>query len=150
MVQTQARGLFQMANDLATATPGFFETKGPGIGNKATNAYILELGRRASSAFGKDYSEKKICGENSLAVDFYFPAEKTIVEIALGLKKPKTEFEKDILKAVMAQDRGHGVEKLIFISKPGGAKKCNQPGRSAVIEWLAETHGIAVDVLDLG
>jgi len=85
-----------------------------------------------------------------LAVDFYFPDEATIVEVALGIKNPNTEYEKDILKAVMAKSLGTRVNKLLFIAKPGGVKKCNQPGRIAVKEWLRRTHSIEVDVLDLG
>ena len=84
-----------------------------------------------------------------MAVDFYFPSEGTIVEIALGLRNPNTEFEKDILKAVIAKSLGHRVEKLLFISKPGGSRKCRQPGRRRVREWLDEEHAISTEVLDL-
>ena len=71
------------------------------------------------------------------------------MEVALGLGNPNTEYEKDILKALMARDRGNKVEQLIFISKPGGVKKCNQPGRSAVKEWLKDKNGIRIMVMDL-
>ena len=91
-----------------------------------------------------------ICGDNSLAVDFYFPDDGIIVEIALGLKNPNTEYEKDILKAVMAKSLGYKVNKLIFFTKSGGRKKCEQPGRQAVKEWLKETHQIEVEVIDFG
>ena len=142
--------LYELANELALSTDGFFETKGPGKGNHSTNDYIKKLGERATSRFGADYSEKNICGDNSLAVDFYFPDEATIVEIALGLKNPNSEYEKDILKAVMAKSLGNNVKKLLFIAKPGGHKKCNQPGRQAVSLWLRDTHSIITEVLDLG
>ncbi len=142
--------LFNIANKLALSTPSFFETKGPGKGNHSTNDFIKELGNRAITEFGEDFSEKKICGDNSLAVDFYFPDEGAIVESALGLKKQNTEYEKDILKAVMAKNCGNKVSSLIFVSKPGGTKKCNQPGRQAVREWLECFQGIKIKVVDLG
>ena len=142
--------LYKIANDLAVNTDGFFEPKGPGIGNLSTNDYIKSLGMLANSEFGEDFSEKNICGENSLAVDFYFPDEATIVEVALSIKNPNTEYEKDILKAVMAKSLKNKVKKLVFISKPGGVKKCNQPGRIAVKKWLLSTHSIDIEVLDLG
>lgn len=82
----KAKRLYEIANDIALSTPGFFEIKGPGEGNHSTNKFIAELGDRAIAEFGEDFSEKNICGDNSLAVDFYFPEDGTIVEIALGLR----------------------------------------------------------------
>jgi hypothetical protein len=110
---------------------------------------MRDLRARARRAFGADYAEKRICGDNAFTVDYYFPSEATIVEVALGLPKPTTEFERDILKAVMAKDTGHAVRWLFFISKPGGQKKCAQPGRTAIIDWARKSHGIDVVVRDL-
>ena len=142
--------LIELANKLALNTPGFFEPKGPGKGNRSTNTFIKELGKQALEEFGNDFSEQKISGNNSLAVDFYFPDEGIIVEIALSLKHPATEYEKDILKAVMAKNLGNNVNKLLFISKPGGYKKCKQPGRVAVKEWVEQYQDIQLEVIDLG
>lgn len=141
--------LFDIANEVAAEIHGFFLINGPGKGNKLTNSYIHEVGRRARELFGEDFSEKKLCGENSLKVDFYFPDEATIVEIALGLSKPNTEYEKDILKAIMAKNLGNKVNRLLFFCKPGGEKKCRQPGRSAVKHWLNNNVGIELEVRDL-
>ena len=44
-------------------------------------------------------SERRLCGDTSFAADFFFQDDATIVEIALGLINPASEFEKDILKA---------------------------------------------------
>ena len=74
----QAALLYDLANELAGQTPGFFATKGPGAGNHATNAFIRELRERASREFGRDHSEQAVCGDNSLAVDFYFPTEGAV------------------------------------------------------------------------
>ena len=147
---THAQRLYQLANELALRTPRFIEKKGAGLGNRATNDFIAELRSRAIDEFGSDHSEKNICGMNSLAVDYYFPFEETIVEIALGLRNPNTEFEKDILKAVMARSMGNAVSRLVFLSKPGAIAKCNQPGRLAVKEWVQFTHGISLEVHELG
>lgn len=141
--------LYEIAKDLAEKTYGFLDTKGPGIGNHATNQFISALGAKATKEFGQDYSEKNICGPNSLSVDFYFPDEGVIVEVALGLKNSNTEYEKDILKAIMAKSLGNKVEKLVFITKLGGAKKCNQPGRVAVKEWLLSANKIEMEIMDL-
>ena len=141
--------LYGLANQLAAETPGFFKTKGQGMGNVATNEFLRGLQALAADEFGADVSEQRICGDNSLAVDFYFRDEATIVEIALGLRNPNTEYEKDILKAVMAKALGSPVTDLLFISKPGGERKCRQPGRLAVREWLRRAHGVTITVRDL-
>jgi len=101
------------------------------------------------AAFGEDFSEKKVCGKSSLAVDFYFPEEATIVEVALGLPNPASEFEKDVLKAIMGQECGYAIKRLYFISRPGALKKCNQPGRTAVRKWAESKHGLSIEVHDL-
>ena len=141
--------LYNLAKNLAGKTYGFLDTKGPGIGNHATNQFVASLNSLAIKEFGEDYSERNICGENALAVDYYFPDEEVIVEVALGLKNPNSEYEKDILKTIIAKQLGSRVKKLIFITKPGGAKKCNQPGRVAVKKWLSESNGIEIVVWDL-
>lgn len=145
----RAAALLATARELASANPDFQAVLGPGIGNRATNAFLRQLQERARATFGADYSERKICGKTSLAVDFFFPEEATIVEVALGLPNPGTEFEKDILKAIVAQDHGHHVRGLLFISRPGVARKCSQPGIAAVRQWVQEKHGLTVEVHEL-
>lgn len=141
--------LLRLAREIAGAQPDFHAVRGPGEGDRATNDFMKRLRASALSAYGIDLSEFRACGDTSLAVDFYFPEEGVIVEIALGLPNPGSEFEKDILKALMAKEIGHKVEKLIFISRPGAIKKCSQPGRKAVIQWAETKHLIAVEVQEL-
>jgi len=142
--------LLSLAREIARASPDFQAVRGPGAGDHATHTFMRQLRNRARDAFGTDYSEKKLCGETSLAVDFYFPEEATIVEVALGLPNPASEFEKDILKAMMAQDFGHQVRRLFFISRAGAAKKCSQPGRTGVKQWANSKHQLVIEVHELG
>lgn len=142
--------LLALAREIAAANAEFQQVKGPGDGDHATGAFMRELRDRAERAFGADYGERKLCGGTSFAVDFFFPEEETIVEVALGLPNPGSEFEKDILKAVMAQDSGFHVHKLFFISRAGAAKKCSQPGRTLVKEWALAKHQLMVEVHELG
>ena len=145
----QAEELLEIAQGLADQRPDFFEVKGPGAGNKATNAFMRDLRETALAKIGADYAEKEVCGVNGFRVDYYFPMEATIVEVAFGLPKPKTEFERDNLKAVMAKEFGHEVRRLFFISKPGAVKKCSQPGRAGISAWLLRNHDIATEVHEL-
>lgn len=144
-----ARKLLRIAQRTVADHADFFSIKGPGIGDRATISFMKDLRARATKAFGGDYSEKKISGPNNLSVDFYFPKEGTIVEVALGLRNPRTEFESDVLKAIMAKETGNRVKRLVFISKLGAEKKCRQPGRMAVRDWARRRHGIVITVHDL-
>lgn len=141
--------LLALAQNIASASPAFHEVRGPGPGDHATRAFMAELRERARRAFGEDFSERKLCGGTSFAADFYFPEERTVVEVALGLPNSATEFEKDVLKAIMAQDYGNDVRRLFFISRPGAVKKCSQPGRTAVREWALAKHQLVIEVHDL-
>lgn len=141
--------LFGLASAIATVNPRFQDALGPGTGNRATNVFLRELQHRARAAFGGDYCERKLCGDTSFAVDFYFPEEATIVEVAFGLPNPASEFEKDILKAIMAKEAGHSVRRLFFISRAGARKKCAQPGRSAIQNWALAAHQIAIEIHEL-
>jgi len=111
---------------------------------------MRDLRARALKRFGADHAEQKICGPNGFCVDYYFRKEGTIGEGALGLPKKTTEFERDVLKAVMAKEQGSPVRRLVFISKPGAIKKCAQPGRTAIINWLSQNHRISVEIHELG
>lgn len=141
--------LLALARAIATASPDFQAVLGPGDGDRATHAFMRQLRERAAEAFGADYSERRVCGETSLAVDFYFPDEGAIVEVALGLPNPASEFEKDVLKAIVPQELGYNVDRLFFISRPGAAKKCEQPGRTAVKEWARTKHPLLIEVHEL-
>ena len=53
------------------------------------------------------------------------------------LKNPSFEFERDVLKAIMAQEAGCTVNKLVFVSKPVASKR-HQQARSGANACLAE------------
>jgi hypothetical protein len=150
VTQDRPEQLLELARSIAAATPDFQAVRGPGDGDLATHAFMRELRERAAAAFGLDCAEQKICGSTSFAADFYFPEVATVVEVALGLPNPGSEFEKDILKAIMAQDHGYAVRRLVFISRAGAAKKCAQPGRAAFIVWARAKHGLDIEVHELG
>ena len=141
--------LLELARDIAARNPNFQAVQGPGQGDRTTATFMADLRKQACQLFGSDFSEKKICGENVFAADFYFPEEKTIVEVALGLPNPNCESEKDILKAIMANELGNAVTCLYFISRPGASKKCSQPGRSAIKTWALVRHGLVIEVHEL-
>jgi hypothetical protein len=146
---TKAEHLYLIAQRIAEQTPGFFTPLGAGGGNLRSNTFMIALKNLAAEIFEKDYSEAKLCGENKLAIDFYFPEEETAVEIAGMLGAPNSEYEKDIFKCLIAQSRGCKVTKLVFIGKPGAAKAHSYPGRGAIAQFVKEKFGIEISVEEL-
>lgn len=147
---SKAKQVLNLASNIASENKNFHTALGSGAGDRATLEFMRQLRRQATKTFRHDFSEQKICGKTAQAVDFYFPDEETIVEVALGLKYPNSEFEKDILKAIMAKGQKHRVRLLFFISRPGATKKCAQPGRKAFMEWVRSKHGIQVEIHEIG
>jgi hypothetical protein len=141
--------LIKLAEDLANERAGFFEIAGPGRGDNRTNEFMVELNARARRELGDDFGEKVISGATNLRVDFYIPDEETILEVALSLRNPSSEFERDLLKAILAKDSGKGVKKLILLCKPGGEARHAQRSSVAFMEWLRRTQQIEVSVRDL-
>jgi hypothetical protein len=106
-----ATTLVEIAREIAQNTPDSQVSKGAGDGDRATLAFMRLLRERATSEFGSDFSERKLCGDTGFAADFYFPDEYTVVEVALGLPNPASEFEKDILKVFMSREFGYEVRR---------------------------------------
>jgi hypothetical protein len=148
-MQHNAERLVEIAQAVTKERPDFFEIKGPSAGDHDTAAFMKELRSRVANELGTDYSERKICGENNLCVDFYFREEETIVEVALGLRNPTSEYERDVLKALMAKEMGYPVSRLLFVSKPGALKRLKQPGAAAIAAWALRLHGVRVETRGL-
>ena len=144
-----SENLIELAQNIANDSPGFFDIKGPGKGDKATHAFMKKLRNQAEQLFKEDYSEKEICGDNKFAFDFFFPEEATIVEIALTLRNSNSEFHKDILKAILSQKADNTIEKLIFISKPGANKRHEEPASQSIISLVEKEFGITVIIREL-
>lgn len=145
----KASRLILFAHRLAANTPGFFETKGPGEGDIATNEFMAKVCAHAKEMFGRDYSNARICGKTSFSIDFYFPDEQTAVELAFSLDKPRNEFELDIFKCLLAQDNGHPVRKLVLVCRPGGQARLSAPGPTAIKEWVSRAHNLEIDLWEL-
>lgn len=108
-----------------------------------------ELRHLARLQFGSDLSERRYISAAKMAFDFYFEAEDTAVEIALGLDKPNSEYERDIFKCLLAKDDGLTLRRLVFITKPGGIKKLSAPGARAIADYVLRKYGLDVVVWEL-
>lgn len=134
---------------LAEQQRAFIKPLGPGAGNARTNAFTAQVVEQAKRLFDHDFSEFRYCEDHSARYDFYFPDESTVIEIAWGLPNPNTEFEKDVLKALVGREYGHSVDHLVLVSRPGAIKKCRQPGRKAVVDWAKKHHALDVKIVEV-
>lgn len=145
----KAERLYLLAQGIAVGTPHFFDVKGAGDGDRATNLFMSHLRKLAKKTFGKDYSEKQVCQGTKLAFDFYFPDEECVVEVAFGLRNPNSEFERDIFKCLLAIDVGLRIKRLLFISKPGALPRQNSPASKAIMDYVRHRHGLQIETLEL-
>jgi hypothetical protein len=141
--------LFLLAQAIASGTPAFFEIKGPGIGDNASNVFMNQLRTAARRLFRQDYSERRVCGYAKFAFDFYFPDEATAVEVALSLRNPSSEYERDIFKCLLAIDTGCEIRQLVFITKPGGHYRQQVAGASAIAGYVERKFGINIEIREL-
>ena len=142
--------LFMAAQRIAEQTPDFFKVKGPGVGDHASLVFMVALRKISRDMFGaKCLSEHRVCKGAAFAVDFYFPDEAIVVEVALSLDKPISEYERDIFKCLLARDKGCAVRRLLFIAKPGGYRKNNAPGPQAIARFVREKFELEIEILEL-
>jgi hypothetical protein len=141
--------LFIAAQRIADQTPDFFKVKGPGAGDHASLIFMAALRKISQDILGaKCICEHRVCTGAAFAVDFYFPDEATVVEVALSLDKPISEYERDIFKCLLAKERGCAVRKLLFITKPGGYRK-NAPGPQAIARFVREKFELEIEILEM-
>jgi hypothetical protein len=143
--------LVDIARDVAARTPAFMEIKGAGKGDQATAAFMHQLRARVAAELPEVKIEQPICGENNLAVDFFLPDQATVVEVALSLRNPLSEFETDIIKVLMAKEvLDVRINRLVFISKPGALKRHNQPGSKDIVNWAKRFHDLTIETYEIG
>lgn len=137
----------EIARTLVNDWPRFSPMLEPNAASRGIAAFKAELRSRAFADFCVDYAEKAICTDG-LTVDYYIGS--TVVEIALNLRDPNSEFERGILKCIMAMGNLHAITRLLFLAKPGARARCNTPTRRALAAWAEREQGLVVDVIEFG
>ena len=144
-----AMKLYLGALHLANSTPGFYDKKGAGPGDHATNNFMKALRKGAEGALGRDYSEKSVCKTTKHAFDFYIPEERTVIEVALSLRNSGSEFERDIFKCLIAREDGALIDFLFFISKPGAMARHEAAGSKRIMKLVKQQFGLEVIIFEL-
>lgn len=140
--------IIQLVQETATRLRAF-EPRGPGEGNRVTNAVMASINQLVTAQFGEGLVEPTLGNRVRQSVDFYVKDEATIIEVEFSLSNPYPCLEKDAFKALLAKDAGHPVKKLVLIGDPGCGNRLAAPAPQAVISWLTRHHELEVTVVEL-
>ena len=140
--------LLRISQTLVSDWPRFQPLLKEGAIGRGHTAFRRELRSRAFAGFCQDYAEKPICGKDGPTVDYYF--DGTVVEVALDVRNTNGQFERGILKAMMAQGEGHPVHRLVFLAKAGAKARSRSSFRGSLLAWAEREYGLEVEIRDLG
>jgi hypothetical protein len=147
-----ADDLLKVIHQAAADIPTFNDRLGPGVnaGNGANRNFLQTVNTAVTERWPDrvEIDRTAISGAK-LNFNFYIPSEKTAIEIALSIRNPVSEYEKDIFKGLMARDSGLPLERLILIGKSGSVKLRNSPGSKAIRDWAWKTHNLKVEVHEI-
>jgi hypothetical protein len=144
--------LLKVIHQSAAAIPTFNDRLGPGVnaGNGATRKFVKTVNHAVSERWPEQVEiDRTALSGAKLDFDFYIPSEKTAVEIALSIRNPVSEYEKDIFKGLLARESGLPLERLILIGKSGSVKTRNMPGSKAIRDWAWDKHKLKVEVHEI-
>lgn len=123
--------------------------RGPGVGDKHHNRVLKAMQSAVQEKFPEVAPEYQITVQADARCDLYDKVEGTAYEVAFGLHRPASEYEKDLFKAMLLADQdGAKITGLIFVTTKKGVAKCEQPFRSEarklVERWTDLSIGFAV------
>ena len=144
--------LLQVIHQTAAEIPTFDLRLGPGKdkGNGATKLFVKMVNEIAAQRWPDQVKQNfRAVPTTRMDFDLYVPSERTAIEIALSVRNPVSEYEKDILKALLAQAGGLALDRLILIGKKGSVEKRNEPAPLAIRNWAWEKHSLKVEVHEI-
>lgn len=145
---TKRQKVVAIAKKIAKTIPNFYKSVGPGKGNRRANLYMEKLREQVKRLRGIE-CEKHFDKEINSAFDFYIKDEKTVIEIALSLRNPLSEFHKDVFKVLLAKDNRMKINRLVFLSKDGALKRQKEPQYQAIRRWLKKYYTVEVKIEEL-
>ncbi len=143
--------LIRIADTIATEVPEFQTAKA--AGRQAVTKCFMKRLRKAvqSDPTLQCRSEEPVLRGSPpmarLCFDFYIPPEQTAVEFALGAGV--REFEKDLLKAILAKDDGKPIHRLVLAVRRGKMPKMTVAARRAMVAYVGKRLGLQVHFREL-
>lgn len=139
--------LLQLAAGWAAGHPGYFraEMSAPEIHQFTSilrDLAVLHIGRHEAKPL-------EIAGGREM-IDYFFPEQRTAVEIVLDLPRTAAVFEHTVLKCLIAADEGARIERLLLLSRHGAAWTITERGPTGIAQWFQQRHGVSVEIRELG
>lgn len=144
----EAKEIIAVLQD-AALRHGIFEKRGPGEGNRITNAVMTEVNIEIRRRFGHRSVEKEFVPGVRQSVDYFLEESGEVIEVEFSLPNPYPCLEKDAFKVLLAQDRGVRISRLILVGPPGSTSRLSAPAPRAIIDLLKRKHQVEVIVVEL-
>src|SRR5271170_3120370 len=97
--------LLKVIHQAAAGIPTFNDRLGPGVnaGNGATRNFVKTVNRAVTERWPDQVEiDRTALAGAKLNFNFYIRSEQTAIEIALSIRNPVSEYEKDIFKGLLA------------------------------------------------
>ena len=145
---TKAERIFQLAQEGADAYR-MFKARRAGAGTPYVNEVINHLKFRVTQELGAGVVNQFLSKESRQAVDFWLEDEQTIMEMEFNILRSPPVLEKQVFKALLAQDGGKDVRQVILIGDPGAGLLAQAPGPVSVMNWVQRRYDLRVQIWEL-
>jgi hypothetical protein len=126
-----------------------FKGRRLGGGPHYINEIINHLKLTVAREMGEKTIDQFLNNENRQAVDFWLEDEQTIMEIEFNIFSSPPILERTIFKALLAQDAGKDVRKLIVIADSGSGVLLKAPIPQSIINWVCKKYKISILIWEL-
>lgn len=144
----KAERIVRLAQEVADSYD-LFSARRIGAGNDYTHEVVDHLKSRVVEEFGSGVVNQFLAKGHGQSVDFWLEEEQTIVEVEFSMLTLLPVLEKEVFKALLAQDEGKDVRHLVLIGDPGAVRQYRTPTARSVMQWVEREHGIRVQVREL-
>ncbi|MBK1855705.1 hypothetical protein JO972_12095 [Verrucomicrobiaceae bacterium 5K15] len=144
----QAKELIQIVQN-AALRHSIFQKRGPGEGNRVTNAVMGDANKQVRLIFGDSAVEQAFVPGVRQSIDYYLEETAEAIEVEFSLPNPYPCLEKDSFKVLLARERGINVKRLILVGPPGSRSRLSAPAPTAIIAYLRDEHDLEVTVCEL-
>lgn len=145
---TKAARIFDLAQEVADAYD-LLHARRAGSGDSYTREVVDHLKALVVEELGPGIVNQFLCKSNGPMVDFWIEEEQAIVEVEYSMWSSDPLLEKEVFKALLAQDAGRDVQQLILIGDPGSVRRWQAPTPRSIMNWVERTHGLHVQLWEL-
>ena len=145
---SKAERIFQLAQEVANLY-NLLQARRVGSGDRYTREVIDHLKSLVIQELGHEVTNQLISQADHPPVDFWLAEEQTILEVEFSFWSSVPVLEREVFKALLAQEAGHAVRQLVLIGDPGLAQHCEAPLQRSLIAWAELHHHLRIQIWEL-